>query len=173
MRLRASNLSLYDGNVDNSLRWDRHANCDDPEQDIISYDYLFTAFLNYYMRWRSHNVLFSFIPYQYVICTSLFLWKLSMFSTTSALLASRRAPDASFSSPRQGSSWKSDLILFPVIILERTGSTEQMDVTPVSSERQQMYKYSGKYSCVFLGPFSILCLSEVLKQTLTSILLCS
>lgn len=143
MRLRASDLSFYDGNVNNPLRWDGYANCDDPEQDIISYDYLFTVFISiiiitwdegvtmpYFHSW------FWFIPYQYVICTWLFLWKLSMFSATSALLASRRAPDASFSSPRQGSSWKSDLILFPVIILERTGSTEQMDVTPVSSERQ-------------------------------------
>lgn len=152
MRLRASDLSFYDGNVDNSLRWDRYTNCDDPEQDIILYDYLFTVgfIIIIIIKWDEgvimsySNSQFSFIPYQYVICTWLFLWKFSMFCTTSALLASRRAPDASFSSPRQGSSWKSDLILFPLIILERTGSTEQMDVTPVSSERKQMYKYSGK-----------------------------
>lgn len=67
VRLRTSDLSLYDGNVDNSLRWDGHANCDDPEQDILSSDYLFAAFLNYYMRWRSHNVLFSFTLFIYTI----------------------------------------------------------------------------------------------------------
>lgn len=89
---------------------------------------------------------FQIIAYQYVISTWLFLLKLRMFSTTSALLASRRAPDASFSSLKQGSRLKSDLILFPVIILERTGSTELMDVTPVSSEKHQlqMFKFSRK-----------------------------
>lgn len=146
MRLRASDLSFYDGNVNYSLRWDGYTNGDDPEQDIISDDYLFTVFFS--LLWhetKESQCLVFIIPYQYVICSSLFLWKLSIFSTTSALLASRRAPDASFSSPRQGSSCNSDLILFPVIILERTGSTEQMDVTPVSSERQQMHRTSERF----------------------------
>lgn len=42
VRLRASDLSFYDGDVDNSHGWDRYANCDDPEEDIILYRYLFT-----------------------------------------------------------------------------------------------------------------------------------
>lgn len=81
--------------------------------------------------------------YQYFLWTWLFLWRLSMCSTTSSLLASRRAPAASFSSPRQGSSSEYDFIFIPYIILERTGSTEEMDVTTESSERQQKQMYSG------------------------------
>lgn len=74
--------------------------------------------------------------HQYFLCTWLFLCRLSMCSTASSLLASRRAPVVSFSSPTQGSSWEPDLIMFPSIILERTGSTEEMEVTLLSSERQ-------------------------------------
>lgn len=44
VRLRASDLSFYDGNVNNSYRRDRYANCDDPGEDIILDDHLFTFY---------------------------------------------------------------------------------------------------------------------------------
>lgn len=87
---------------------------------------------------RAHRLssLFSYlhsVPYQYVLCTWIFLWRLSMCCTTSSPLASRRAPVASFSRPRQGINCATDLLFIPSIILERTGSTEEMDLTPDSS----------------------------------------
>lgn len=50
VRLRASDLSFYDGNVNNSYRWDRYANCDDPGEDIILYDHLITFYSYYCLR---------------------------------------------------------------------------------------------------------------------------
>lgn len=38
MRPRACDLSLYDGNVDHSLRRHRYANCDDPEEEKWIHD---------------------------------------------------------------------------------------------------------------------------------------
>lgn len=67
-----------------------------------------------------------------------------MCSTTSSPLASRRAPVVSFSSPRQGINCVMDLLFIPSIILERTGSTEEMDLTPDSSvagDNMTIYKY--------------------------------
>lgn len=80
--------------------------------------------------------------YQYFLCTWLLLWRLRRCSNTSSLLASRRAPVVSFSKPRQESSRVPFLTFIPSIILERTGSTEEMDVTPESSKRsKQMHLY--------------------------------
>lgn len=76
--------------------------------------------------------------YQYLLCIWLFLCRWTMCSTISSLLARRRAPVAFLSSFRQGSSWDSELIFIPSIILERTGSTDSMDVPSGFSETQQI-----------------------------------
>lgn len=73
--------------------------------------------------------------YQYFLCTWLLLLSSSTCSAASSLLANRRAPVISFSRPRQGSSWELDLTLIPSIILERTGSTEEMVVSPEESDK--------------------------------------
>lgn len=147
MWLRACDLSLYDGNVNDSFWRHRNTNCDDPEEEKWIQD-MFTAACDVTIRKSNLSLLFFnlTVSYQYFLCTWLFLSRLSTCSTTSSLLASRRAPDISFSSPRQVSSWESDLIFIPAIILERTGSTEEMDVTPEPSERQQ------QQTIMYLGP---------------------
>lgn len=135
VRLGACDLFLYDGNVDDSFRRHRNANCDGPERKHVN---------NMWAKWLDLSIP-SLIPsppqqdahspsYQYVLCTWLYLLRLRMCSTTSSLLASRRAPDISFSRLRHGNSWESDLIFIPDIILQSTGSTEEMDVPPDSSK---------------------------------------
>ncbi|KAG7244435.1 hypothetical protein INR49_029879 [Caranx melampygus] len=62
--------------------------------------------------------------------------RLSMCSTVSSLLASKRTPVAS--SPAQtGEHLRIRPDLHPSIILERTGSTEEMDVALESSATQE------------------------------------
>lgn len=154
--LRARDLPLYHGNVNHSFWRHGHADRDDPVEKQETEES--GSILKQTIRLTFLNTL----SHQNFFCTWLIRCRLRMCSKACSLLASRRAPVTSFSRPRQGSSWEADLAFLPSIIMQRTGSTDEMDVAPESSERQRQQHFHIKHRLEIR--FIICCLCPVLTS---------